>query len=328
LSPTFANIDLSMPDPIPTILASPEFQKTVQTFANGGSIKNALVSPDAQALLYCLIRLLRPKLAIEIGTYLASTTRAMACAIADNGEGRLHTVDPFSLRGALNIALWPRGLRKVTNFHLCNSMRYFARMQRDCIRTELVFIDGNHDYEFALFDIEAAARVMNPGGFILIDNIAQPGPFMAAHDFIMRSNGWRECGGSLKRFNSAKPFDPDRTTVHNTDFCILRAPAAFSIGARPVGFGNLPWTSRSRALRLRLQHEVTGRLQAQFIIRTFGDPNREIIAAASIESVGATEIDIPVPFPHAHGKFRKTVEPWLIWEGTGDLQLKVPPEIV
>src|SRR3981081_3925042 len=92
-------IDLSITDALPAILALPEFPDLVQSFADSPSIKRALVSPDSQALLYSLIRLQRPKIAVEIGTYMASTTEAMARAVAENGEGALHTVDPFSIKG-------------------------------------------------------------------------------------------------------------------------------------------------------------------------------------------------------------------------------------
>jgi predicted O-methyltransferase YrrM len=68
LYPTFANIDPTLPNPIPAILASTEFQGAVLIFAQSPSIKGALVSRDSQALLYCLIRLLRPTIAVEIGT--------------------------------------------------------------------------------------------------------------------------------------------------------------------------------------------------------------------------------------------------------------------
>jgi hypothetical protein len=285
-------------------------------------------------------------IAVEIGTYMASTTEAMARAIADNGRGDLHTVDPFAIRGRLNIARWPRELRKVTRFHLSNSMRYFAKMQRRKMRTDLVFVDGNHDYEFALFDIQCAARLMNPSGFVVIDNIAQPGPFLAARDFMERahSQGWRECGNSLARFKATEPFDRDRTTIHNTDFCVLRAPSTISIGNQPVSFGELPWTSQSSALRLRLQNEAAGRLQAQFIIRVFENPPREIIESTSVELTGGKEIGVLIPFPQSpdnnarrfrlanlllpiRRKMRRTVETWLTWEGDGELKLSELPSI-
>jgi hypothetical protein len=293
--------------------------------------------------------MLRPQLAIEIGAYLASTTEAMARAVADNGEGELQTVDPFALQARLNIARWPAGLRKVTQFHLTDSMAYFAKLRRRGTRAGLVFIDGNHDYEFALFDIQCAARMMNPDGFIVIDNIAQPGPFMAAWHFMERAHakGWRECGNSLGRFRPTDPFDRHRTTIHNTDFCVLRAPATMAIGADPVCIDELAWSPASKCLRLRLAAAAEGRLQVQFVIRVFEAPPREIIESTSVDIFGECEVDIAVPFPTApditvRGRFplldrllrrprlrqlRRSIEPWLSWEGGGELNLSEPPSI-
>ncbi len=331
LAPVFAPIDLSAPDPIPAILASPEFGQTVQVFADSPSIKGALVSPDAQALLYSLIRLLRPSVAVEIGTYLASTTEAMARAIAENSFGKLHTVDPFGAKKAPQIiARWPSNLQKVTKLHLTDSMMFFAWMQQHEMRSDFIFIDGNHDYEFALFDIQCAARLMNAGGFIVIDNIAQPGPFFAARDFMQRGapQGWRECGHSLDRYRQGEIFDRHRTTIHNTDFCILRAPQSISIGNRPVTFGDLSWTDASTSLRLPLEGGAVGQLHAQFIIRVFENPPREIIETASVKVASTTEAKIEVPFPQSVDKAaRKTVEPWLTWEGAGELRLRELPSI-
>ena len=294
----------TLSDPIPAILASPEFGAMVRSFADSPSIKRALVSPDSQALLYRLIRMLRPRLAIEIGAYLASTTEAMARAIADNGEGELHTVDPFALQARLNIARWPAELRKVTQFHLSDSMAYFAELRRRGARAGLVFVDGNHDYEFALFDIQCAARMMNPDGFIVIDNIAQPGPFMAARHFMDRphAKGWRECGNSLGRFRPTDPFDRHRTTIHNTDFCVLRAPATIAIGTDPVCIDELTWTPAS--LRLRLAAAAEGRLQVQFVIRLFEAPPLEIIEfdqRRDLRRMGGRD---PGTFPHGAGRHR------------------------
>jgi predicted O-methyltransferase YrrM len=331
LAPAFAPIDLSIPDPVQAILASPEYRKAVQTFADSPSIKGALLPPDAQALLYSLIRLLRPEVAIEIGTYLASTTEAMARAIAANGFGTLHTVDPYGAAKVPNIiARWPAELRKVTELHLTDSMLFFAWMQKCEMRTDLVFVDGNHDYEFALFDIQCSARLMNAGGLIVIDNISQPGPFFAAQDFMERASpqGWRECGNALSRFDPMQPFDRNRTTIHNTDFCVLRAPPSISIGNRPITFGDLSWTTENTVLRLRLAEETVGKLYVQFIIRVFENPPREIIQSTSVILDGKKDIEVAVDFPSPQGEdVYRTVEPWLTFEGAGELLLRDFPSV-
>jgi predicted O-methyltransferase YrrM len=41
----------------------------------------------------------------------------------------------------------------------------------------LVLVDGSHEYEFASFDIDAAPKRLERGGFIVIDNVSQAGPY-------------------------------------------------------------------------------------------------------------------------------------------------------
>lgn len=331
LTEKFADIDLSASNPISAILGSPECQRMVQFFADSPAIKNALVSPDSQALLYSLIRLLRPATAIEIGTYKASTTEAMARAIADNRFGTLHTVDPYGAATVPKIiGKWPAELRAVTNVHLVNSMLFFADMQKKGERAELIFVDGNHDYEFALFDIQCAARLMNPGGFLVIDNIAQPGPFFAAQEFMRRGavQGWAECGGSLNQYRRGEMFDRHRTTTHNTDFCILRAPQSISISDLPVTFGDLPWRVENSVLQLKLVSKAPGKLFAQFIMRIFENPPRELIHSVTLDTSYDTELDVPIDFPSSSDpNARRAIETWMTWEGEGDLRLSEFPSI-
>ena len=93
-------------------------------------------------------------------------------------------------------------------------------------------------------------------------------------------------------------------------------------------FGDLPWTDESTALRLRPAMDAAGRLHAQFIIRVFANPPREIIERASIDFTQGKEIVINIPFPLSDRHARKTVESWLTWEGANDLHLQELPSIL
>src|SRR5262249_26485875 len=153
----------------------------------------SLMSEHSQALLYCTIRLLRPKLVVEIGTYRAGTAKVIAWALAANGSGMLHTVDPFGKSRVPSIlASWPDHLRDIVSYFPVNSMEYFGDLTQTGTQSELIFVDGNHDYECASFDIESAARVATPSSFIFIDNTNQAGPFLAAQDFIKHHPSWIE----------------------------------------------------------------------------------------------------------------------------------------
>ena len=100
------------------------------------------------------------------------------------------------------------------------------------------------------------------------------------------------------------------------------------------------------SLRLRLAAVAEGRLQVQFVIRVFEAPPREIIESTSVDISGEREVEIPVPFPTApdvtvrsrfplldrllrrpRRQLRRSIEPWLRWEGGGELNLSEPPSI-
>jgi hypothetical protein len=206
-------------------------------------------------------------------------------------------------------------------------MSYFGKMKRCGARADLVFVDGNHDHEFALFDIQSAAQMINPCGFIVIDNIAQPGPFLAARQFMEQasSRGWHECGNSLSQFK--EPFDRNRTAIHNTDFCVLRAPSTITVGSDPVSLGLMEWTNE-RELRLQRQGMATGRIHVQFIIRIFERPPREIIRSATVEFDDNSYIAIAIPeLGPLERAARRTLEMWARWEGEGELCFRERPSI-
>jgi hypothetical protein len=77
LPEAFPDVDLAVADPIADILDAPAFQPCIAFFAANEAIDRALVSPVTQALLFTLVRNLRPEHVIEIGTYKASTTEAI-----------------------------------------------------------------------------------------------------------------------------------------------------------------------------------------------------------------------------------------------------------
>src|SRR5208282_614797 len=161
--------------------------------------ERALVSAETQALLYALVRNQRPEHVIEIGTYRASTSKAMCRALHANGRGLMHTVDPANGGPILRLVRrWPAELRDRLCYYPVSSMDFFNLAIFQGLTSDLIFVDGNHEYEYALFDIQSAARLVRPGGFVAIDNINQGGPFYAARDFIRDHPSWRECGHCLE----------------------------------------------------------------------------------------------------------------------------------
>jgi predicted O-methyltransferase YrrM len=317
-------------DPVKEILSSIEFETATQFFTDNPAAQRSLVSGQAQALLYSVIRNLRPDHVFEIGSYKAGTTEALCRALQANEHGLLHTVDPF--RGdyvAATIAHWPTELVRHVTIHSMSSMDFYMEMERQSVRPGVVFVDGNHDYEFALFDIGRAAKYMTPGGFIFVDNVAQPGPFFAARDFLSANPGWREIGGSTDEFDESRSFDRRRSPVPHTDFIVLRAPAAHVVSGRPTTFGRVRWWSPGvKGIELQLdQPAATGLLDVQIVLRGFGSQPVEMIGETSLRLHGASgSVSVPLQIT-LQGQFTYfTVEPWLIWRGDQPLAITVPPK--
>src|SRR5437879_9184182 len=74
-------------NPVPAIMRSAEFVQTKRFFAESPSASRSLLTDVAQALLYSVIRSLRPEHVVEIGTYKAGTAEGLARAVLANGFG-------------------------------------------------------------------------------------------------------------------------------------------------------------------------------------------------------------------------------------------------
>ena len=82
----FVEVDLGkINNPIPIIFNDPRFNETIQFFAEAPSATRSLLTPKSQALLYTIIRNLRPTHIVEIGTYKGGTSESMVRALLATG---------------------------------------------------------------------------------------------------------------------------------------------------------------------------------------------------------------------------------------------------
>ena len=264
------------------------------------------MSADTQALLYALVRNQRPEHVIEIGTYRASTSKAICRALHANGHGFMHTVDPANIGSILPlIRRWPAGLRDRLCYYPVSSMDFFNLAVFQGLTSDLIFVDGNHDYEYALFDILSAARLVRPGGFIAIDNINQGGPFFAARDFIDAHPSWRECGHCLEDTPVGIAFDRGRSTIAGTDLCVIRAPAGYVVGPRLETNGpQRVAPTEIGGMVLTIARPASGTLHAQYVVRVREPLMSEATAETSVElrdAVGPTRVTLPWRFAPGEG---------------------------
>lgn len=256
------------------IMASPEYAAIRTYFSLYPS--RSFMSDHSRAVLYSLVRMMRPPLVAEIGTLHAGTTEVLARALWENGEGVVHTADPYGgERCPAIISQWPPELQRHAQFHAKSSMDFFARMVLESKTFDLVLVDGNHDYEYALFDLQMAARLMRPGGVVIMDNAEQAGPFKAARQFLATNPAWRELGGAIAAYYPFKPFERVRASLPDTSFLALLAPDHLSIGDGPHSWGQA-WTDTPQVSGLKFQvvRPCKGVLLYQIYLRGFANANQ------------------------------------------------------
>jgi len=346
----FPTVDLAVDSCVDAILSSAEFAAAGRYFHSSLSARRSLVSASSQALFYALLRNMRPEHVVEIGTYRASTTEAMCRALHANGRGLVHTIEPYVSDWVPHImAQWPEELRNRVRFYPMNSAAFFAECR---FHPDFVFIDGHHDFEYALFDMQATARFINAGGLVAIDNISQPGPLLAAQRFCRDNPGWSEIGSSLSNYREGRPFDPGRSTIVGTDCCMLRAPRLFTlrpqrrtlgrrIRAQLFGADRFDGEAETSAVGLPTVYmpelceisvvpvgKAKGTLFVQCIVRTFSDPPHEqtIERRALIEGGPQTIAFDPPLRPVVEGA-PFMVEVWLDWVGPHPLTLANAPTL-
>jgi len=268
----------------------PLFQRLVDFF--GSYPVHSLLSSASRALLYNLVLAQRPQAVLEIGTYLAGTTEVLARALWEVGAGHLDTIDPFGAETVPPvIAGWPADLRSRVTFHPVDSGMFFCNAIPAAKSYDLIFIDGNHELEFAYFDLLCAARISRPGGIVVLDNVDQPGPKFASRMFLTANPDWTDFGDAVAQLDISEPLQPPVPAFPETVFYVLRAPSYYSVSAIPRSFGSLASDQPDLALiELELARPARGRVHIQAYSRTFGLPIPEELQAAE-----SFPIDVPNP---------------------------------
>jgi len=229
------------------IFEYPDYQQAFSRVANWPT--RSLISASARAHLWFLIRTLGFRDVLEIGTYLAGTTELLADAVSATG-GSVVTLDPATAADEVIAAIssWPAASREVTTFKQISSGDYFYLGSLDNRREfDLIFVDGNHVHDYALFDLTLSAQRIRPGGILAVDNAEITGVFYALRSFLAMNRSWRLLGSAQPGF---RLDDPDRVLTNGPDSPVhtvfLLAPQGADIGDRLSEF----WYEDIRGNRL------------------------------------------------------------------------------
>lgn len=256
-----ATTTISLADWLPEFANSDAYERLITRFKY---VEGRMTAYSETALLYAVIHQYRPALNLEIGTFFGLSTRIMAEAIVDSGAvGRIITLDPFGadrVPGVLRA--WPKVLRQVVEFRPHNSMQFFLDLETAGTLKGadsplgVSFVDGHHNFEYALFDIMRSADHIRPGGAIFVDNLEQDGPKSAMLQFLRWNPAWSVLYD--RRLFAAQALDPDAIVYDGGDeppWGVLLAPDGIQCARHPLKMmrRGIPYVP-ARAIRFMLSH--------------------------------------------------------------------------
>lgn len=167
------------------------------------------------AELYTLASALKSKKSIicEIGCWKGKSTYVLGTALKTMGRGLIYSIDPFDGSGdTASLETYKKAISKMNtsllkNFqdtiHKYNLGPYItiipttskkAKKYFDEKKIDLLFIDGNHEYESVQADYRLWSPLIKKNGFIALHDVGAKhvdGPRMVMEKFITKKNGWK-----------------------------------------------------------------------------------------------------------------------------------------
>jgi predicted O-methyltransferase YrrM len=149
--------------------------------ATGGDAQAARIAtsmagdPSLGELAYLVTRALRPARVVETGVAGGVTSAFVLAALADNGAGRLDSVDlpPLAMYAAGLVGeLVPVELRARWTYHWGSSRRILPLLLSSLHGTLDIFIhDSDHSYAAMRWELEAAWPALRAGGWLIADDV-------------------------------------------------------------------------------------------------------------------------------------------------------------
>jgi predicted O-methyltransferase YrrM len=143
--------------------------------------------PELALLIRAVVRITRPATVVETGVAQGVTTAVILQAMAENGQGRLYSIDipPPIADGDYVGSLVPDRLRSRWTLRTGRSRHELAPLLAT-LRTIDVFLhDAEHKYESQTDEYEQAWPRLRPGGQLVTDDVDTP----AFMDFAARVGG-------------------------------------------------------------------------------------------------------------------------------------------
>jgi predicted O-methyltransferase YrrM len=136
------------------------------------------IAPQQGMFLFQLVRDTKPDNILEIGLASGFSTVYFLAAIRANGKGHHLALDPYQLETWNGVGLAREKVLGtapgIFEFSAETSAQGLTRLSGEQRRFGTIFIDGDHKFDGALLDFSLAARICEPGGHIVLDDMWMP----------------------------------------------------------------------------------------------------------------------------------------------------------
>lgn len=225
--PLFKTIGLaSQKEPIQEVLKSldPSFAATLKSMydrqpqvGTDGSM-HALdgvtkIPPELGMWIYELCRKVRPKQTLEIGFGNGFSTIFFLAAIKANRMGSHVAMDPFEITDFHGI-----GLKKAQELGMHGSLCFIEKkdvfglpeLAQEGKQFEVIFIDGDHRFEYVLLDFFLGDYVCAKEGYIIFDDFDMPSVKKAVSFIATNRSDYKKQDTPLDRIAVFKKVGDDR----------------------------------------------------------------------------------------------------------------------
>lgn len=127
------------------------------------------VTREFAAALYRTVLAERPRQVVEVGMAYGATSLAILTALETIGGGRLITIDPYQNREWKGIGVLNVERAGLTSYHtMIEEFDYLAlpRLVGEGFKINFAYIDGRHNFEYALLDFFYVDKMLGPGGVV------------------------------------------------------------------------------------------------------------------------------------------------------------------
>ena len=170
------------------IVSDTSFREASACFGSSG--QRPPVVPELQALLFSIVRTLKPNHVVEIGQFHRALTAAMGEALWLNGSGVLHLLPGRDRSGTGTVEKLSPGAEHMIRSYAADALKFFDTMNGNDVVPELVIINDAGDFGMP-FVLERSSQSVASAGLILVRDPQRPDIPQALARFVSERPQWQ-----------------------------------------------------------------------------------------------------------------------------------------